>query len=656
MEKCTYWYCGTREKGGVRGSIEGGMGYWMYHIEKPMVSWLIPGTTSANYEVFGGTFLADRAQPCVNMGGAVRISNRLLVPNDALTFEEPDTLFGRDGMLGYMLQRTPLGKRSPTDRANYWTIIVDAGNFAGPVMMISSWFWDMRTNWHPKSKSWSDPSVRIGLIQEGFEGSLGAHYVKSNGDVFYKSTKWHYPLDNTSTAEKKTSTLFTAHKGYESDWADILEGILDGTSQSTHQDVLKASRRAGVTPQCNVPTPAEANEMHFTDDEDNRIDGFGISADTDATDKMSAGCPYRLKIDASDPSVECNGGWCEGSPYVKNGKSVPASAIPNDVKAQLDAEAFPDVRVDSRAHYSPADPEKPCFDYPGPADSTLYCIRTNAKAWIGFRWYKFVDQPELNQVFAALPDDERAAAKDYMQNRITNFHKMGRGSWFDEGDVKLPAGKANFDSNLLLTPPSGLEFGYVPVPVYQALRVPPLGCIKVGVDKSEPEPLPPDYYDGSTVRTFSNGREQLICQPREGESTGFSYPGTIFPYSPNPTQENRPHYEVPNLNELEAVLKQKLGDGLSGTTKKPTLRPSANKATKEPTPPPSSSVPTRAPTSRPTSAGDDDESTASPTVPLTRKPTLRPSVSAAASSFQFGDVTISFCISFAAFSYFSWRL
>ena len=173
MEKCTFWYCGTREKGGVRGSIEGGMGYWMYHIEKPMVSWLIPGTTSANYEVFGGTFLADRAQPCINMGGAVRISNRLLVPNDALTFEEPDTPFGRDGMLGYMLQRTPLGKRAPTDTANYWTIIVDAGNFAGPVMIISSWFWDMRTNWHPKSTSWSDPSVKIGQIQEGL--SLGGY-------------------------------------------------------------------------------------------------------------------------------------------------------------------------------------------------------------------------------------------------------------------------------------------------------------------------------------------------------------------------------------------------------------------------------------------------------------------------------------------------
>ena len=60
-----------------------------------------------------------------------------------------------------------------------------------------------------------------------------------------------------------------------------------------------------------------------------------------------------------------------------------------------------------------------------------------------------------------------------------------------------------------------------------------------------------------------------MCQPREGESNGFNYPGRIFPYSPKATQENRPHYDVPNLNELEAVLKQKLGGGSSETTKKP---------------------------------------------------------------------------------------
>ena len=69
------WVCGNDDRGGVRGSIEGGMGYWPYTLEKSQVTWMLPGATSANYEIFGGTFLADRAQPCINLGGAVRVSS-----------------------------------------------------------------------------------------------------------------------------------------------------------------------------------------------------------------------------------------------------------------------------------------------------------------------------------------------------------------------------------------------------------------------------------------------------------------------------------------------------------------------------------------------------------------------------------------------------
>ena len=86
LENCEYWCCGEEDKCGVRGSIEGGMGYWMYTLETSHVKWMMPGSTNMNYEVFGGTFLHDRAQPCSTLGGAVRISNRLLVPNDFLSF------------------------------------------------------------------------------------------------------------------------------------------------------------------------------------------------------------------------------------------------------------------------------------------------------------------------------------------------------------------------------------------------------------------------------------------------------------------------------------------------------------------------------------------------------------------------------------------
>jgi hypothetical protein len=50
------------------------------------VKWMLPGATTGKYEVFGGTMLADRVQDCSSMGGAVRVSNRLMIPNNWVSF------------------------------------------------------------------------------------------------------------------------------------------------------------------------------------------------------------------------------------------------------------------------------------------------------------------------------------------------------------------------------------------------------------------------------------------------------------------------------------------------------------------------------------------------------------------------------------------
>ena len=56
---------------------------------------------------------------------------------DFIVFEGGDATADVDGFMGYMLTRTPLGKRSESDDANFWTIVLDAKNFAGPAMLIS---------------------------------------------------------------------------------------------------------------------------------------------------------------------------------------------------------------------------------------------------------------------------------------------------------------------------------------------------------------------------------------------------------------------------------------------------------------------------------------------------------------------------------------
>lgn len=51
----------------------------------------------------------------------------------------------------YMVQRTPIGKMHPNDNRNYWTVVLDSANFAGPVVYSSAYHWEHPNSWQPVS-------------------------------------------------------------------------------------------------------------------------------------------------------------------------------------------------------------------------------------------------------------------------------------------------------------------------------------------------------------------------------------------------------------------------------------------------------------------------------------------------------------------------
>ena len=77
-------------------------------------------------------------------------------------------------------------------------------------------------------------------------------------------------------------------------------------------------------------------------------------------------------------------------------------------------------------------------------------------------WYRFADQPAI--LNADLTDTEREA----LQERVVKIHR----SWKNDRDYLAPPafGKlAELDPALIVTPPPGLEAGYVPIVTRQAL-------------------------------------------------------------------------------------------------------------------------------------------------------------------------------------------
>ena len=82
---------------------------------------------------------------------------------------------------------------------------------------------------------------------------------------------------------------------------------------------------------------------------------------------------------------------------------------------------------------------------------------------VTYSWYRFCDQPALQH--ADLTRDER----ERMQKRVELLHQR----WTKERTYLPTAtlGKlASLDANLLVTPPKGLEVGYVPIVTRQEAK------------------------------------------------------------------------------------------------------------------------------------------------------------------------------------------
>jgi hypothetical protein len=308
--------------------------------------------------------------------------------------------------------------------------------------------------------------------------------------------------------------------------------------------------------------------------DENHFVGFGVGdelptdVDQERQESEAAHCFQRVKIDTTKLDCNENSGFCQTHEYIRLDKddpsigiSVESSKVPKHVRDALNTEEFLPTRYnDGRYLGPPAETERPCFELPGPADPKLYCTRLQSGTWVGFKWYRFVDQPELNQVFASIENRaQRDKTKCYMQERIERLHEaVNNGGelprWFrpPQGDDKMPANLVSIDPGSLVTPPDGLEKGFVPVPMWERNRQPSPDCdVFLGEHSSEPDPFPDDYYDG-----FVNDDGDYINQecPAILESQElFTFPGTVYPYPFKDDEERKP-YDVPLKEDVASVL------------------------------------------------------------------------------------------------------
>jgi hypothetical protein len=143
-------------------------------------------------------------------------------------------------------------------------------------------------------------------------------------------------------------------------------------------------------------------------------------------------------------------------------KSQWIPVLPKDVPAEtgLAAVSFPRPVEDRPEPYVTPDDPASCWKQPGPVAGPFQ-THLGDHSVVTYYWYRFADQPAL--LNADLTKEERES----LQTRVEKIHR----NWTKDRDYLAPPALgelAEIDPALIVTPPKGLEAGYVPIATRQA--------------------------------------------------------------------------------------------------------------------------------------------------------------------------------------------
>lgn len=285
-------------------------------------------------------------------------------------------------------------------------------------------------------------------------GTLGTKLNNGGGYGFEWNTVFAYKQSGILKIPKMAmpteggiSTFAMGGRGYESeDVYNPLEEILAGRSPAS--SVMGKS-----TPfDCTAGEREAVYEITKSD---------SVSVGKFKTEKGPNGCVWSMA------PADKSGVWPQ---YIRASDMSPVAE--SEVPAGLREQKFPKQGT-TWGVMKPYDaqsnkPQGGCLDSPGPADPKMYCTLSSVPTWIGYKWYRFVDHPGLQRLRLT------SLQKKFMQGRVEHLHQQlsGKDRWIRGG----PSVLAEVSGAQLVVPPKGLEYGYVPIVVYEGVKKPANGA------------------------------------------------------------------------------------------------------------------------------------------------------------------------------------
>lgn len=445
--------------------IEGGLGWWRdtrFATETPK---FIMGGVALNFSEWANGPGAGKGRDWKKPAGhyaIAQLSPWVLWPPDGLNLKQGTSgeLFGY-GYLPLPLtdpKKTTAGKDVPTGN-HCWTLFVNSGNFKGPVTFFLPYFWSKASVEKPELAGLfldsrpSDPNKAVQMETQHIPAYIskdakGESYARVAPTQFPGKGEGDVPLIHRITAYNKAAL-----------W-DNVQSWFNGGKEATGEIDAKASitqnfeSKGGATWQIYPPntprekkvplawssfaTPTALNETTY---------GYrwGKDAVTKTDSLLTLPQYYRLTKDKKDKER-----WVVVKP-----EEVPA-------ETGLAKVEFPKVPGSDKRPYVTPDEPASSWKKPGPAAGPFQATMGDGSV-VTYYWYRFADQPALQN--ADMTKEER----ETMQKRVEMLHRK----WTKDREYLPPptVGKlAELDPATLVTPPKGMEVGYVPIVTRQGVK------------------------------------------------------------------------------------------------------------------------------------------------------------------------------------------
>jgi hypothetical protein len=417
-------------------TVEGGLGYWAgNHFRYGPPKFSMNATPQCyDYEVGSpgwSFFYSNEALPD-NRLGIAQLSNRLLIPPDALPFQgNPNGQF-----LGYTWMALPFTDPTtgdPPTGDQSWTCFLSAANFKGPIAYY------IPETWSKIGKLFTYPFI-YGRGLDARPGNMGGGAMEINtvpcfeakdaqGVVYSKIPKLQFPVDDQG------KTLLVQDVTYYSKAAlyDAFKAWRDGGPACSGRFDEKGAWKSKLT-----------TRTTRYDQAGKKLTGVERVFDT----KVFEGNVWGLEWLNSDISPK---GYFPQ--YFKHVGDKRVAVYAADVPPETQLLTMEFKLADPGEPYT--SPVTGAWSNPGPA-SGPFTVTLADGSRVTYSWYRFVDQPSFQQYNWS--NDKK--------QKVQSFVEKIHANWPIDRDYMAPPTSGTLvtlDPALLVTPPKGLEVGYVPI-------------------------------------------------------------------------------------------------------------------------------------------------------------------------------------------------